>query len=260
MADTCKTDYSELQGKYNDLQGKYNSQIQSANDIVNMTKGFTPIMNKLLCGPECIRQKKLAELSQIYNDAKTTVVTAPSKLKIARQNYVSYDKGDPAYDDLINSELNAKADIIAKTYNDQFISNLKEIELLVKMQNSLTKNLTIMQQHNTNLTNSTAYGEDMIEENEDDIIMNDRKTYYENQNYDTLLDWYSFFSWIYWFIAIIFVLSLLLSKNEMTLQIKAIYIIGVILYFFTMKYILIYLFKLLFYLYNLLPKNVYTSL
>lgn len=43
-------------------------------------------------------------------------------------------------------------------------------------------------------------------------------------------------------------------------MIKGIIIACIFIYYFAMKYIIVYLFQLLFYLYNLLPKNVYTSL
>jgi hypothetical protein len=110
------------------------------------------------------------------------------------------------------------------------------------------------------LQNSTAYGNDEIELTTDDILMNDRKTYYENQNYDVLIDWYMFFSWIYWLLGIIFIISIFIVKNDLTIKTKIIYIVNIVLYFLLMKYVIIYTLKLLVYLYNLLPKNVYNSM
>ena len=143
---------------------------------------------------------------------------------------------------------------------DQYEENMKQIGLLVITQESLSKSLGVMDMHNTNLTNSTAYGDDEIELTEDDIIMNDRKTYYENQNYNTLTDWYMFFSWIYWLLGIIFIISIFIVKNDLTIKTKILYTVNIVLYFLLMKYIIIYLLKLLVYLYNLLPKNVYNSM
>ena len=143
---------------------------------------------------------------------------------------------------------------------DQYEENMKQIGLLVITQESLSKSLGVMDMHNTNLTNSTGYGDDEIELTEDDIIMNDRKTYYENQNYNTLTDWYMFFSWIYWLLGIIFIISIFIVKNDLTIKTKIIYTVNIVLYFLLMKYIIIYILKLLFYLYNLLPKNVYNSM
>jgi hypothetical protein len=260
MSNTCPADYAALQSKYNNIQHKYYTKVNEQKQLANATNKLLPSLNKLQCGPECQRQKKIAELKQIYDDAVNNKVEAPSTLKNARKEYVVFDQGEPKYNEIIENELRDKAKIIAKSYMDQYEENMKQIGLLVITQESLSKSLGVMDMHNTNLTNSTAYGDDEIELTEDDIIMNDRKTYYENQNYNTLTDWYMFFSWIYWLLGIIFIISIFIVKNDLTIKTKILYTVNIVLYFLLMKYIIIYLLKLLVYLYNLLQKNVYNSM
>lgn len=257
---TCSKDYANLQKKYNDIQHKYYTQIDAANQVTKITNSFLPTLQSMKCDPECERQKQVAILKQEYNDQLNNVATAPSKLKTARKNYVTLDKGEPEYNNIIESELRAKAETIAASYNDQYQDNMKQMGQSLIIQDSLTKSLGVMETHDTNLQNSTAYGDDEIELTTDDILMNDRKTYYENQNYDTLIDWYTFFSWIYWLLGIIFIISIFIVKNDLTIKTKIIYIVNIVLYFLLMKYVIIYTLKLLVYLYNLLPKNVYNSM
>ena len=253
MTDTCQKDYADL------LQ-KYNTQTQSATSLTTLTTNFLPTLTEMLCGPECQKQKELADLKQKYIDAQNTKATAPPNLHVARKNYVIADIGEPAYNDEIEKELTAKANIIAKTYNDQFDSNINQLELLSTTYDKLITGLATMDKYNTNLVDSTQYSNDEIALNTDTIIMNNRKTYYETQNYDIIKDWYKLFSWIYWLLFIIFALSLFLVKNELSTKTKGAFIIGFIIYYFAMKYIIIYFFKFLVYLYNLLPKTVYTSI
>ena len=257
---TCPKDYAELQKKYNNIEHKYYTQIDAANQVTKITNSYIPTLNKMLCNPECQRQKKLTELKQKYDEQLSNIATAPSKLKGARKDYVTFDKGDEAYNDMIKQELRAKAEIISSTYNDQYENNMKQMGVLLNTQDGLTKSLGVMNMHNTNVVNSTNYGDTEIELTQDDIIMNDRKTYYENQNYNTLLDWYMFFSWIYWLLGITFIISIFIVKNDLTIKTKILYTVNIVLYFLLMKYIIIYLLKLLVYLYNLLPKNVYNSM
>lgn len=259
-SNTCPTDYQALQKKYNNIQHKYYTNIDEQKQLANATNKYLPALLNLQCGPECQKQKKTAELKQKYEDALNNVSVAPSTLKSARKEYIVFDLGEPEYNEIIEKELRDKATIISKSYMDQYEDNMKQLVLLFNTQESLTKSLGVMDMHNTNLTNSTAYGDTEIEVTQDDIIMNDRKTYYENQNYNTLLDWYMFFSWIYWLLGIIFIISIFIVKNDLTIKTKILYVVNIVLYFVLMKYIIIYLLKLLFYLYNLLPKNVYNSM
>ena len=257
---TCSVDYAALQKKYNNIQQKYYTKVDEQKQLANATNKYLPTLLNLQCGPACQKQKKTAELKQKYDDAVNNVSVAPSTLKSARKEYIVFDLGEPEYNDIIEKELRDKATIIANSYMDQYEDNTKQINLLLNTQESLTKSLGVMDMHNTNLTNSTNYGETEIELTQDDIIMNDRKTYYETQNYNTLTDWYMFFSWIYWLLGIIFIISIFIVKNDLTIKTKIIYTVNIVLYFLLMKYIIIYILKLLVYLYNLLPKNVYNSM
>jgi hypothetical protein len=61
-------------------------------------------------------------------------------------------------------------------------------------------------------------------------------------------------------LGVIFIISIFIVKNDLTIKTKIFYSVNILLYFFLMKYVIIYLLKLLVYLYNLLPKNVYNSM
>ena len=250
---TCPTDLTNMTKQYNDVKGTL-TQVTTAQASAVAAIAATPI------SADMQRQLELAALLQSYNNAKETVAIAPSNLKIARKNYVVFDKGQPEYDGEIKAELTAKATTIANAYTDQFNDNIEQMNSLINIQDTLTDSLNSIDKYNTNLQDSTTYGNAEIADTKTDVNINDRKSFYENQNFDTLKDWHMFIAWVYWLLAIIFILCLLLSNKTLSLMVKGIIIASIFLYYFAMKYILIYLLQLLGYLYTLLPKNVYTSL
>ena len=78
------------------------------------------------------------------------------------------------------------------------------------------------------------------------ITTNDRKSYYQSQEYDYLITWNKRLWFFYYLTAIILIFILFLSKNEIELNYKIAASIGLIIYPFTISYILIpivYLFK-----------------
>ena len=252
MTSQCQTDLTNM-------TNQYTASVQTMTQLAQAQAQVATVASST-CDAACQNQAQLAELQQLYIDAQNTIAIAPSNLQVARKNYVVAAQGESEYDDTITAELTAKATTIANAYNDQFNDNIEQMNNLINIQNTLNDSLYSIDQYNTNLQNSTTYGDDEIADTKSDIIINDRKSFYENQNYDILKDWHMFIIWIYWLLAIVFILCLLLSNKTLPIMIKGIIIACIFIYYFAMKYIIVYLFQLLFYLYNLLPKNVYTSL
>lgn len=92
------------------------------------------------------------------------------------------------------------------------------------------------------------------------IATNDRKSYYESQQYEHLILWFMRFRWFYYVFAIMLISILFLSKNELQFNVKIIVSIGLLIYPFVINYVLlpfVYLFR---FIYDLIPKNVYNTL
>jgi hypothetical protein len=94
------------------------------------------------------------------------------------------------------------------------------------------------------------------------LFTNDRKTYYQNQNYDNLIIWRKRLFFIFYLLIGIYVIYYYYYLNQnyfMSDYIKFALILAYSILFFFLPYIVIYSMKCVFYLYNLFPKNVYVS-
>ena len=92
------------------------------------------------------------------------------------------------------------------------------------------------------------------------ISTNDRKSFYESQQYDYLVTWNTRLWYFYYLVAIILIFILFFSKNALEFNYKIAASIGLIIYPFTISYILIPVVFLFNFIYGLIPKNVYNSL
>jgi hypothetical protein len=94
------------------------------------------------------------------------------------------------------------------------------------------------------------------------LFTNDRKTYYQNQNYDNLIIWRKRLFFIFYLLIGVYVIYYYYYLNQnyfMSDYIKFALILAYTILFFFLPYIVIYSMKCVFYLYNLFPKNVYVS-
>jgi hypothetical protein len=92
------------------------------------------------------------------------------------------------------------------------------------------------------------------------ISVNDRKSFYQSQQYDYLVTWNTRLWYFYYFVAMILIFILFLSKNTLEFNYKIAASIGLIIYPFTISYFLIPVVYLFNFIYGLIPKNVYNSL
>jgi len=214
----------------------------------------------LLCGPTCQKLKKTDELKQKYLDAKTNVKTAPIQLEESRKNFYVFSEGNAYYENMLEKELNEKAEkitsLLSNTFNDE-----------------LTSASTMNQYFNTALINS-SYVEELldsyIKKNEEltaklmnhqgDILTNDRKTYYETEELNRLKKWYKVWWYIYYILVFSFVLACILAPSNMTIVKKIILSILIIFYPYYIDFILRKIYKFFASIYKRLPKNVYNDL
>ena len=214
----------------------------------------------LLCGPDCQKQKVTDELNQKYLNAQTALKTAPINLETTKKNYYVYTEGEPAYNNMRETELKQTAKTMAKLLSDSF-------------NDELTSAVTMNQYYNTALINSN-YTKDLLNEYNEknkelklklrdrrgDILTNDRKTYYENDALDSLKLWYRFWWYVYYMLVLVFLLSIFLVKSQMTNGKKLILTVLLIFYPYYIEFIVNWIYEFFSNIYKNLPKNVYNNL
>ena len=106
---------------------KFNSFIDSASQAIS-------------CGTECQKEKLSQQLKDKYLNAKSNLVLAEPQYQIAKQNYYTSVSGESGYNDMLEEELNEKADLIVNNFKAIFSSEINKTKLQLDSYNSLLVN------------------------------------------------------------------------------------------------------------------------
>ena len=228
-------------------------------DINNINSFIEKASQVISCDQECQKQKKENELKQIYLDSETNLKSAPSQLKLAEKNYVTYTNGVQAYDTLQNNELEQKADLIINTFNSNFNEENKKINIAIDTYEGILLNFKNIVELYLNYKKENKDLQEQLKDETSDVLTNERKTYYEDQGIDNLKYYYYILLVIY----VIFVLGLGISTFIYPSTFSWIKKLGILIIFVVLPFISTWLLGALLYLiykiYDLLPKNVRLS-
>jgi len=226
---------------------KFNSFIQQASDTI-------------MCNSDCQKQKETDKLKQAYEKAQETLASAPSQLQTAEQQYVVYTQGQTVYDELRDEELAGKATIIADAFKENFEKEVTKINSQISSYNGLLMNyknvLELLMKYkieNVDLLKD-------IKKETNDVLTNERKTFYEDQNIGTLKFYYFYFLLsIYVICVICFGIFSLIYSSQTSWMVR----FGIFLVFIALPFISTWILGMIIYLvyevYKMLPKNVYND-
>jgi hypothetical protein len=195
----------------------------------------------LMCGPDCQKLRTTQKLEQTYLDSQTNMLTAPIQLEEAKKNYYTFSKGESAYNTMLEDELKKKADIIGEEIKKNFLEEVKKATTLNIYYNTDLINSKNTAELYTDFLNKNKEFEKTIKNIHGDILTQDRKIYYETQEYETLEFWYKFFLSVYYILVIIFVLGLIFSPNELKTYQKISILFLLIIYPFIINYIFLFI-------------------
>ena len=243
------------------------SNKSKSNDLLKKQQKTTEKLTALLeqssaalsCGPTCQKIKTTEDLKQKYLNAQTNMKTAPIQLENSKKNYYVFTEGEPYYDDMLETELKKKAELITKTLADNF----NDEYLNAKTMNSY---------YSTELDNSTNSHElykiylvknreiqKSIKGHHGDVLTNDRKTYYETEAYEKLQEWYTLLWYMYYIVFIIFIIVISFNKST-SIPKKIFFIFLAVIYPYVIDPILRKIYGFFHSIWKQLPKNVYNDL
>jgi hypothetical protein len=102
-----------MSNKFN--MNKFNDLISQASDAI-------------LCNSECRKQREIDKLKQNYINAQENLASAPNQVQVAEKNYVTFTKGQTAYNDLLDKKLQEQAQIISDKFTENFEEDVKKIK------------------------------------------------------------------------------------------------------------------------------------
>ena len=226
---------------------KFNTLISQASDAI-------------LCNSECKKQREADKLKQNYLNSQTNLASASNQVQVAEKNYVTFTEGPSGYNDLIDSRLQEKAQEIVNKFTEYFESDSKEITTQIDTYEGLLINFKNVAELYLNYKKENVQLVKDLKNETNDVLTNERKTYYEDQKIDGLKGFYYYILLGIYIICLIgFIIFSLMYPSQSSFIKKIVSIIGFIALPFLSTWILGKIIYLIYTLYELLPKNVYAQ-
>jgi hypothetical protein len=224
-----------------------------------MNKLIEQASSAIACGPDCQRKKKEEELKQKLVNSKTNMLSAPTQYEVASKNYYTFTQGSAGYNDVRENELREKATLIASTFETSFEDDVRKATTEIETYDGLRLNFMNVFDLYVKYVRENKELEKEIKQTRSDILMNDRKTYYEEQGIDNLKFYYSIFRIIYMLSVVLFAVLVFVLPTQLKFMMKLGIIIFLIAYPFISTTLLTWTMDLYAKLVGVLPVNVHTT-
>lgn len=212
----------------------------------------------IACGPQCQQQKKTDELKNKFLTAESNLALAEPQYQIAKQNYYMFTAGQSGYDDMMESEYREKAELIAQKFKETYDDEISKIKSQLDTYNGLLINFENVVDLHKQYEKENEQLFKQLKHETNDILTNERKTYYEEQEIDSLNNYYRYILWIIYTIAVIcFAFFSLIYASQTSLTVRLLMLTVFIILPFISTWILGSIIKLFYWLFGFLPKNVY---
>ena len=224
---------------------QFNSFLQKATDAIT-------------CNSECQRNRTMDSLKQKFVNAQTNTDSANYQLQVAEKNYVTFSEGEGAYNDLLEQQLQEKANLISETFQEIFDKESTQVDRQIHTYGGILINFKNIVDLFFNYKKENIELFKKLKEQTNDVLTNERKTYYLDQQNDTLIYFYYYFLLIIYIIIVICYLLFSLIYPSDTSIFKRIFIfIGLIVLPFLSYFILAAVIYFGYKIFELIPKNIY---
>ena len=233
----------------------------SNNDIISQTNQLIEASSDaILCGPDCQKSRNNENYTQAYLNAQTNLQNAPQQLMTAEKNYYINVKGQNAYNNYLDETLNSKINLIGNSINQKFNQSIQNGLESSNYYTILNSNYNYINNLYDSYVKENIYLKNKINSLIGDVTTNDRKTFYESQNYDYLLKYYKIYRWIYILLLITFFIAIFLADSSYSFTKKIIIFVLFLLYPIFITAIVYWIWKIILRIQELLPSNIYKSL
>lgn len=206
-------------------------------DLSNIANIVDLANNDAACGPDCKRQRKLAELRDAMTAAEKDTEDAPQKLAEARKNYFLYKEGEKGYLELQLDDKRKEAINKINSLKTEFDKRVQRTQTLVDEYEAMwtyrENTSDLFETHNTKNRNLTKD----IDDTKSKVFTNDRRFYY----YDQAIGWQWYINKLaeigYWIIAVTYVVYYLFYKGNYTNRRSLAYGGGILILPFVVTYI-----------------------
>jgi hypothetical protein len=230
----------------------------SNQDINKINSLFSQLQSMISCDGPCLQKREAENLKQNMINAETNIMTAPNKFKTAQKKYVTFVAGEETYDELRDQQLKNKADDIIKEYNIKYNEIGEKIKTQIETYEGIFINFNNVKELYFKYKKENTELEKNMKNTVNDVLTNERKTFYQDQQVDVLKFYYYYILFFIYYICIFcFVIFSLIYPSKTDWKIRLVIFIGLILLPFVSTWLLGLFIYIIYECYNLLPKNVY---
>lgn len=226
---------------------KFNVLVNQASDAV-------------MCDSECRKERETDKLKQNYLNSQTNLASGPNQLQVAEKNYVTFTKGASGYNDLLDERLQEKAQEIADKFTVYFNDDSEKIKTQIDTYEGLLINFKNVAELYVKYKKENEKLVKDLKDETNDVLTNERKTYYEDQKIDGLKGFYYYILLGIYIICLIgLIIFSLMYPSQTNWKVKLATFIGFIMLPFFSTWILGNIIYLIYSGYEMLPKNVYAQ-
>jgi len=225
--------------------------------------GFNSFLDKatkaISCDAECQKQKTEQQLKDKYLNAQSNLTLAEPEFQVAKKNYYTYVSGQNGYNEIIEEEIQNAANLIGQQFKQTYQEEITKIKSQLDTYNGLLINFNniVDLDRKYKRENSVLYKK--IKEDTNDILTNERKTYYEDQQIDILNSYYYYILWIIYIIVVLcLIIFSLIYPSQSSLNKKIFVVVIFLILPFISTWILGKIIFIVYWLFGLLPKNIYS--
>lgn len=225
---------------------------------LNKFNSFLDMASKtIMCGPECQKNKTADELKNKYLKAESNLTLAEPQYQIAKQNYYTFISGEAGYNEMQESEYKNNSELIAKEFKQIYDDEVNKIQTQLDSFNGILINYSNVADLYKKYLNENDKLSKQLKNDSNDILTNERKTYYEDQEIGSLNGYYYILLVIYIIVVFCFAIFSLIYPSQFSILSKLILLLIFVALPFISTWILGKIIFLIYWLFGFLPKNIY---
>lgn len=227
-------------------------------DINKLNSFIEAASQQISCGTECQQQKTSEQLKNNYLNAQANLSLALPQYDMAKKEYYTYVSGQSGYNQMMEQELSDQSVEIANTFKDQYTDEINKIKSLLGTYDGLLINFRNVVDLYKQYKEENLYLFNKLKNDNNDVLTNERKTYYEDQSINTLNTFYSYGLLIIYIIVVsCYAIFSLIYPSQISWKVRGLIFLLFLALPFISTFILGKLIQLIYFIFGLLPKNVY---
>jgi hypothetical protein len=219
---------------------------------------ITEMEKTINCDAECQSKKKGEKLLRNIMVAKSRVESAPYDLKAAQEKYAVFSGSEKALTDQQLADLQKEAQQTVNEFKEQQDAIIAELEAQLETFSTNRMNFQNVLELYINYRKENLKLKKELMNTENDTLVNQRKTYYHDQEVDGLKMYYYYIIFVIYAVSVIcFAAFSFIYGSGIDWRKRFAILIALVFLPFLSTTILKYFIYIVYRIYDILPKNVY---